>query len=93
MDLHSSHEIKQGYLYQTYLITLFQVSDIKMKLICGTLTRLILRTLAQCAVWQNVSYYRANAAIITKMSTRIDIKHKLGGVVKYFVILAIKSTF
>ena len=82
MDLHSSHEIKQGYLYQTYLITLFQVSDIKMKLICGTLTRLILRTLAQCAVWQNVSYYRANAAIITKMSTRIDIKHKLGGVVK-----------
>ena len=87
MDLHSSHEIKQGY------ITLFQVSDIKMKLICGTLTRLILRTLAQCAVWQNVSYYRANAAIITKMSTRIDIKHKLGGVVKYFVILAIKSTF
>ena len=59
MDLHSSHEIKRGYLYQTYLITLFQVSDIKslkMKLICGTLTRLIFGTMAQCAVWQNVSY-------------------------------------
>ena len=35
--------------------------------------------MAQCAVWQNVSYYRANAAIKTKMLTRIDIKHKLGG--------------